>query len=198
MPLRDWTRALCLAACAAPFSVSSVHAPSAPRAGIGGNPLDALPQVKVPPQAPISVQVQKPASALDALLARHVTPSRIEIEGVKTLPFEDVAGRFTPLVGHDVTIAQLIETANAVTAMYKEHGYALSFAFVPAQDFANGVVRVTVVEGYVADVVIKGDAGPAERRIRAIAGRMLADRPLRQATFERYIGVLGTIPGVKT
>lgn len=73
----------------------------------------------------------------------------------------------------------------------------LSFAFVPAQTFENGVVRITVVEGYVADIKIKGDPGTAEKRIRAIAGRIRADRPLRQETFERYINVLGLTPGVK-
>jgi hemolysin activation/secretion protein len=208
MQIRDWKRALCLAAVSAPFSApfsvqiahaqSAPAAPAAPRASIGGNPLDALPQVKAPPKPSVSVEVQKPSSALDALLARHITPSKIEVEGVKTLPFKDIAGRFTPLVGQDVTIGKLIETANGVTQMYKDAGYALSFAFVPAQTFAGGVVRVTVVEGYVADVVIKGNPGAAEKRIRAVADRMRADRPLKQATFERYINVLGMIPGVKT
>jgi hemolysin activation/secretion protein len=203
MEIRDWKRALYAAALAAPFSVQLAHAqsappPAAPRASIGGNPLDALPQVNTPPKPSVSVNVQAPNPNLDALLARHVTPSKIEIEGVKTLPFKDVAARFTPLVGHDVTIGKLIETANGVTAMYKEHGYALSFAFIPAQTFKDGVVRVTVVEGYVADVVIKGKPGAAEKRIRAVAERMRADRPLRQSTFERYINVLGMIPGVKT
>ncbi|WP_277185256.1 ShlB/FhaC/HecB family hemolysin secretion/activation protein [Caballeronia sp. BR00000012568055] len=201
MQIRDWKRALFLAAMAAPFSAQIAHSqtvPAAPRPAVGGNPLDALPQVKAPSTPTVTVDVQKPSSALDALLARHITPSKVQIEGVKTLPFKDVAGRFTPLVGQDITIGKLIETANEVTQMYKDQGYALSFAFIPAQTFEGGVVRVTVVEGYVADVVIKGKAGAAEKRIRAVADRMRADRPLRQATFERYINVLGMIPGVKT
>jgi hemolysin activation/secretion protein len=201
MQIRHLKRALCLAALAAPLPAQLVHAqsaPAAPRASIGGNPLDALPKVNAPPKPQVSVEVQKPATALDALLARHITPSRIQVEGAKTLPFKDVAARFAPLVGKDVSIGELIDTANGVTAMYKEHGYALSFAFIPAQTFENGLVRVVVVEGYVANVVIKGNAGAAEQRIRAVADRMRADRPLRQATFERYINVLGMIPGVKT
>lgn len=81
--------------------------------------------------------------------------------------------------------------------LYKQKGYALSFAFVPAQTFQNGVVRITVVEGYVERIEIKGQPGAAEKRIRALAERIRADRPLRQASFERYINVLGLVPGVK-
>ena len=139
---------------------------------------------------------QPQAPHIQELLARHLTPQKIQVDGVKAIPFDEVAQRFTPLVGRDVTIGELMETANSVTALYKERGYALSFAFVPAQTFENDVVRITVVEGYVADVKVKGDPGPAEKRIRAIADRIRADRPLRQDTFERYVNVLGLTPGV--
>lgn len=47
------------------------------------------------------------------------------MEGVKAIPFDEVAQRFTPLVGKDVTIGELMETANGVTALYKERGYRL-------------------------------------------------------------------------
>ncbi|MDR5774070.1 MULTISPECIES: POTRA domain-containing protein [unclassified Caballeronia] len=201
MEIRDWKRVLLLAAIGAPFTAQLALAqtvPAAPRASIGGNPLDALPQVNTPPKPAVSVNVQPPAPALDALLAQHLTPRKFEIEGVKALPFDDVAQRFAPLVGTDVTIGKLIETANGITALYKERGYALSFAFIPAQTFREGVVRITVVEGYIAQVVVKGNAGAAEKRIRAVADRMRQDRPLTQANFERYINVLGMIPGVKT
>ncbi len=193
-----WKKTALAAALMAAFTAHS-HAQTAPaRPNIGGNPLESLPQVNTPQKPPaVEVQVQAPQQQLQDLLARHITPKTIQLEGVKSLKFEDVAKRFTPFVGKDITIGQLVETANGVTALYKEHGYALSFAFVPAQDFADGIVRVTVVEGYVRDIKIKGDAGNLETRIRAIAQQIAKDRPLRQATFERYVNVLGMIPGAK-
>ncbi len=181
-------------------SLTQAHAQTAatPRPSIGGNPLEALPQVDAPVRPPaIEVQVQRPEDQLKNLMARHITPKTIQLQGVKSIELEEVAKRFTPFVGHDITIGQLVEAANGVTALYKERGYALSFAFVPAQDFADGVMRMTVVEGYVKDIKIKGEPGNMERRIRAIAQHIAADRPLRQATFERYVQVLGMIPGAK-
>ncbi|RDK03573.1 ShlB/FhaC/HecB family hemolysin secretion/activation protein [Paraburkholderia lacunae] len=165
---------------------------------VGGNPMDSLPQIKTPDKGPnVTLQVAPQAPQLQELLARHLTPSRVQVEGVKSIPFDEVAQRFTPLVGKDITIGDLIQVANGVTRLYQDRGYALSFAFIPAQTFEAGVVRVTVVEGYVSAVKVTGKAGAVEDKIRAIADHITADRPLRRVTFERYINVLGLLPGVK-
>ncbi len=176
------------------------HSQNAPpvRPPSAGNPLEALPQVNAPRGAPsVTVDVQPQAPQLQALLERPITPSRVQIEGVHAIPFDQVAQRFAPLVGQAIKIGDLIKAADGVTKLYKQKGYALSFAFVPAQTFQNGVVRITVVEGYVERIEINGQPGAAEKRIRALAERIRADRPLRQASFERYINVLGLVPGVK-
>ncbi|RQR57429.1 ShlB/FhaC/HecB family hemolysin secretion/activation protein [Burkholderia sp. Bp9126] len=164
---------------------------------VAGNPLDALPQINAPKKGPnVTVQVAPQAPRLQELLSRHLTPTTFQVEGVKSVPFEEISRRFTPLVGKDITIGELIETANGVTKLYQERGYALSFAFVPAQTFDNGVVRVTIVEGYVSDVKVTGKPGAMESKIRAIAAHITADRPLRRATFERYVNTFGLLPGV--
>jgi hemolysin activation/secretion protein len=185
----------------AAFASGAVHAQSHPVVGaspVGGNPLDSLPQINPPSKGPnVTLQVQPQAPQLQALLATHLTPTRFQVEGVKSLPFDDVAQRFTPLVGKDITVGDLIKIADGITQLYQSRGYALSFAFVPAQTFENGVVRVTIVEGYVSEVKITGNPGKEEDKIRAIAEHIRADRPLKRATFERYINVLGILPGIK-
>ncbi|AIO34250.1 ShlB/FhaC/HecB family hemolysin secretion/activation protein [Burkholderia pseudomultivorans] len=164
---------------------------------VAGNPLDSLPQINAPKTGPnVTVQVAPQAPQLQELLSRHLTPTTFQVEGVKSVPFDEISRRFTPLVGKDITIGELIETANGVTKLYQDRGYALSFAFIPAQTFENGVVRVTVVEGYVSDVKVTGKPGAMESKIRAIAAHITADRPLRRATFERYVNTFGLLPGV--
>ncbi|MFM0596619.1 ShlB/FhaC/HecB family hemolysin secretion/activation protein [Paraburkholderia dilworthii] len=191
-----WT--IVLAALAASAMQVEAQAQARPGGAVGGNPLDSLPQIKAPDKGPnVTVQVAPQAPQLQELLARHLTPSRVQVEGVKSIPFDEVAARFTPLVGKDTTIGDLIQVANGVTKLYQDRGYALSFAFIPAQTFEGGVVRVTVVEGYVSTVKVTGKPGAVEDKIRAIADHIVADRPLRRATFERYINVLGLLPGVK-
>ncbi|MFP3758930.1 ShlB/FhaC/HecB family hemolysin secretion/activation protein, partial [Cupriavidus sp. SIMBA_020] len=51
--------------------------------------------------------------------------------------------------------------------------------------------------GYVGTVTITGKPGKLEDKMRAIAAHIVEDRPLRTATFQRYINVLGLLPGLK-
>ncbi|SEM95321.1 Hemolysin activation/secretion protein [Luteibacter sp. UNCMF331Sha3.1] len=162
------------------------------------NPLQTLPRVEAPKQAPsVKVTVQAPNAALETLMATHVTPTRFDVTGVRSIPFAEVADTFAPMRGKDVTVRDLIAAADRVTAAYKARGYALSFAFVPAQTLAGGVVKIQIVEGYVASVNVTGDAGNLDARIRAMAAHIVGERPLRQETFERYTQLLGQLPGVK-
>jgi hemolysin activation/secretion protein len=163
-----------------------------------GNPLEALPQIQTPGRTPaVRVQIEPNTDQLKRLLDTHLTPAKFEIAGVKAIPFAEVAQHFSSLVGKDITIGQLVAAANDVTRLYEARGYALSFAFVPAQTFTGGVVRITVVEGYVSNVHVTGNPGRTEAKIRAIADHIRNERPLKRATFEHYVNALGLLPGVK-
>ncbi|HJR74516.1 MAG TPA: POTRA domain-containing protein [Luteimonas sp.] len=163
------------------------------------NPLQTLPKAEVPKQEPkVSTTIQPQQNPqLAALLATQIVPKRFDVSGVAAVPFDDVAAFFFPLAGKTITVADLLQAADRCTGAYKKHGFALSFCYVPTQDFADGVVKIIAVEGYVADVSVSGDVGKLDKRIRAIARRIAADRPLRQATFDRYSQILGFLPGAK-
>jgi hemolysin activation/secretion protein len=165
----------------------------------GGNPVDSLPTPALPsapPVAPPDTRILQAPAAPQPPADRTLTPRRFEIEGVQTLPFDEVAALFTPLAGQATTVAALSQIAQQVTALYQRAGYALSFAYLPEQDFAGGTVRVAVVEGHIASVQIEGDAGPSEARIRELAEPLRQERPLRLDTFQRYTQLMGQLPGV--
>lgn len=174
---------------------AEVHAQARP----AGDPLDQLP-VKTPapgPAAqPLQLEVQQPEGAAAVQAEQAIVPSRFDIDGVRAIAFDEVARLFAPWVGKSATVQQLTAIANEATALYRAHGYPLSFVYVPAQSFADGVVRVTAVEGFVAKVRIDGDAGPAEPKLREIAEAMVGERPLRMATFERVSQLLTRVPGL--
>lgn len=170
----------------------------AAQARAGGNALQTLPRVAPPPQSKVNVTVDnRPLTGMETLLAKTIVPKSIRIEGVRSIPFDTVSARFKGFVGQPTTIKALIDAATSVTQLYQDKGYALSFAFVPSQDFADGVVRIVAVEGFVNGVDIQGDAGNEAKQIRAIAEHLVNQRPLKRDTFQRYIGLLGRLPGLK-
>lgn len=164
-----------------------------------GNPLDNLPKADASavPSVRVEIQEKEQDPALQQLLQRRLTPVRFQIGGVKSLPFERVAAEFAKLANHEVSIAQLLQAAEQVTQLYRDEGYPLSFAYVPAQDFLDDIVVIHVVEGYVGTITITGNPGSNAERLRRVASQISQERPLRQAAFDRVATILGLQPGMR-
>ncbi|AZG08160.1 ShlB/FhaC/HecB family hemolysin secretion/activation protein [Pigmentiphaga sp. H8] len=178
-------------------ALSPLAAPAAD-SPLRGNPAESLPPVSVPAPAPapsVSVPVPAQNEAIQALLAHRLVPKQFDVSGVTALDFQKVIDLLEPLAGKEITVAELIQRTDAITQLYRDAGYALSFALIQSQDFRDGLVKVTVVEGYVGNTRIEGDAGNAAAKIRDYAARIEAERPLTRATLERYLNLMTTVAG---
>ena len=168
-----------------------------------GNPVDALPRVQTPantgaPRPQPTLQAPTPEQqAVQARLAQRIVPRNFDVSGVRTLPFDEVSAILAPLAGKETTVGALVAEVNKITALYRERGYPLSFALLQNQSFANGLVAVTVVEGYVSKVQIDGDIGNARDRLESLAAPLLEEKPLTQPTLERVLNLMRTVPGVR-
>lgn len=56
-----------------------------------------------------------------------------------------------------LTHGQLEEIAQAVTRMYRERGYFLARAYIPAQEVTGGEVELRVLEGRLGNVAVQGE-----------------------------------------
>jgi len=121
--------------------------------------------------------------------------SEIQIVGATALSQEQLADTYADLLGTRVSLSELYGVANAITAKYAAAGYALCFALVPAQQIKDGVVRIQVIEGFVARIVLDNKHPPVPPTIAAYGWRLLHSRPLRTADLERYLLLANDIPG---
>jgi hemolysin activation/secretion protein len=120
----------------------------------------------------------------------------VQIEGGTIYPLNELAEAYKPLIGHQTSLADLIEATRNITRRYQKDGYLLSYAFLPQQRFDGGVARVVLVEGYVRDVQVQGDVGRVKGLLDELAAKIQAERPLTRKTFERYTTLMTRIPGV--
>ena len=148
----------------------------------------ATPQTQVP-EAP-------PTAGQPLLMDTKVTIRKLQIEGGTIYPLTETAQVYAPLIGRETNLAQLIEATRGITRRYQEDGYLLSYAFLPQQNFENGLVRVVLVEGYIKDYQQTGDIGSVSAYVDKLAQKLLAERPLTRKTFERYTTLMSRIPGL--
>ena len=121
----------------------------------------------------------------------HVT-----IIGAHAIPLDRLAVAYQPYIGKKVSQADLAAIAAAISETYRAAGFHLSRAIVPPQDIKGGRVRVEMIEGGIAEVVLKGE-GTEEFGVRPMLDPVLAEQPARLATLERQLLLINGRPGVR-
>lgn len=111
-------------------------------------PTSNLPVDAYRPGAP-GLQVPAPAAAQQQplLMSTQVQVRKVRFEGGTVYPLGELREHYQPVIGHTTSLAALIDLTRRLTQRYQDDGYLLSYAYLPPQDFADGRVRVVLVEG---------------------------------------------------
>ncbi len=121
---------------------------------------------------------------------------QVIVTGAHAIPADAIAGVYRPYLGQRVPIAALADIAVKIGDLYREAGYHLSRAIVPAQNIRNGRVFIKVIEGSIAELVLRGN--DVERfGIRAYFNEVLQEHPSRLGTVERKMMLVNGLPGVR-
>ncbi|MDD9911598.1 MAG: hypothetical protein OXR68_05420 [Alphaproteobacteria bacterium] len=125
----------------------------------------------------------------------YFTLNSLEIDGVTLYK----PAKFLPIFKYDtgqrINVKRLYELVNQITTTYRNDGYILARAIVPPQDITAGHVKITVLEGYLNQVIVEG-SGTDSKLIRAYADK-LKGTPLHNDQLERYLLLMNDLPGIK-
>lgn len=146
---------------------------------------------------PAGAQLSTPPR-IEATAAPEVTIRDVAVLGATALGTAPLRPVLEPFVGRKVGPETLATLSTAVSDAYRRAGFALYGVVVPQQDFARGLVVLRAVEGHVDQVEFDGDTDGADfSLLRAYGDRIMAERPLRQATLDRYILLMQDVAGRK-
>jgi len=143
------------------------------------------------PRAP---RVEGAAPAAAAAVEPFIL-SGVIIEGATALTPADLTSAYEAFLLKWDGYPEVDAILNAITARYHAEGYFLSRAIAPAQEIVNGVLRVRVVEGYVAKFSAVGDYANAAL-LDKYARPTLAEHPATLRTIERALLLMSDLPGV--
>lgn len=119
----------------------------------------------------------------------------VRFEGNTVFSQETLQTQAATYLSQNVSLADLYVLAEKVTAFYRNEGYVLSRAIIPAQHIRNGAVTVRVVEGYIDQVTVEGKIPGSRNLIRTVAKHLTEQRPLRQKKLERSLLLVKDITG---
>jgi hemolysin activation/secretion protein len=189
-----FTATFVLMASAATF----VHAQAVPSTVEPGLVQERL-QPQRQPQAsgqPIIEGLDQQQPAVPVIQASEAfTLSTVNVEGNTAISDEALREHYAHLLGKPVALSTMQQVAARMTAQYRNSGYILSRAFVPAQQVQNGTVTIQVVEGYVDDVKLAGNY-PSADQLLAYAESIKASRPLNVQDLERGLLLMDDLAGM--
>jgi hemolysin activation/secretion protein len=128
----------------------------------------------------------------DAAAGARVMVSRVVVDGVTLLPTAEVEALVAGFGGREATLGELRQGAERITARYRERGYFLARAYLPAQEIVGGVVRIAVIEGRFDKVEATGSARLSDRVVQdtLAAQGVVAGQSVAQAGLERSLILL--------
>ncbi len=146
---------------------------------------ESKPAVTLPDKNSLSVSAQK----------ERVQVDHVQFQGGTVFDLAVLSELVQPLIGKQVGKEDIVAVLRAITNQYQQAGYVLSFAFLPKQQLADGLLTITLVEGHVVqhEIVVKDEQ--VKQRLARYVAKIQNDKPLKKSTFERYVALIKKTPG---
>jgi hemolysin activation/secretion protein len=127
-----------------------------------------------------------------------VRVDRVRIEGVTVYDDATLRALYGDVVGATVPRARLGEVAQALQTRYREDGYILTLVRGEFGRTATGQVEFVIhaTEGYIGDVKLDGDIGPAGELVLRMLQGLRDKHPVNNRDLERSLLLVNDIPGV--
>ncbi|VXD24122.1 ShlB/FhaC/HecB family hemolysin secretion/activation protein [Planktothrix paucivesiculata] len=100
-------------------------------------------------------------------------------------------------VGRPITFMELLQARSAVTDLYINRGYITSGALISAQPLTNGTVTISILEGKVTEINIKGKGRLNPNYIKSRL-ELVTQKPFNQNHLLQALQLLQLDPVVKT
>ncbi|MBR0650278.1 ShlB/FhaC/HecB family hemolysin secretion/activation protein [Roseomonas terrae] len=191
--------AAALLALGLPLGASAQVPPTVPRAP--PPPVDLQERV-LPPRAPeLSPRTQPPPpeARRGPGEGQQVAISTVALEGNTALDDAELRRLVAPVEGQTVALSRIEEVRLTLLGAYRRAGYpfvSVAAALVPGPD-GRAELRFAFTEGYVAEVRLDGDIGPAGTQVLRFLERVKDERPVSTAGVERALLLASDVPGVR-
>lgn len=150
------------------------------------------PESKPPVEFPAPEQAPPPDKAGQV----RFTLQGIQIQGATVYAESQLRPFYEKLLGREVSLLDIYQVRDAITAKYRGDGYILSQALIPAQRIQSGIVRIEIVEGHVNSIEFQGELRGRMGLLDEYADKIKASRPLKADDLERYVLLADDLPGV--
>ncbi len=124
------------------------------------------------------------------------TLTAITLRGNTVFSEAELSNLYKEHLGKEISLGVIYQIADAITARYRNAGYVLARATIPAQRVENGIVQIVVFEGKIGKASIEGQLPGKSKLLEAYMKKITDSTPLKSDVLERYVLLMNDLPGV--
>lgn len=170
-------------------------AQTVPNAGQIMRELQPQPAVTTPGTAP-AVRVEESGSSAETGNETRFSVRRIDFRDNQVLPTEALHALVADMEGSTHTLNELTAAVARITAYYREQGYPVARAYLPAQEIKDGLVIVALIEGRLATHQLSNRSRLSDGVADAYLDGIKTGDVIRTDKVERRLLLLNDTPGV--
>ncbi|HEX9461741.1 MAG TPA: ShlB/FhaC/HecB family hemolysin secretion/activation protein [Alphaproteobacteria bacterium] len=126
-----------------------------------------------------------------------VTIQAVEIQGATAYKPDEIEPYYSGIVGKSVPLGQISTVLQQIQTKYRNDGYVLTVVRGTVEPVdGRSTLRIRVVEGFISDVKIDGDIGPAGILVYNFLNKLTSIRPVNIADIERALLLAQDVPGI--
>jgi hemolysin activation/secretion protein len=168
-------------------------AQTAPDAGQILRDVRPAPALPVPKAPATSVEEGKPSSPGNG---KHIAVKGFRVTGATAFAEAELLALVADAAGKELSLAELDELAVRITRHYREAGYLVARAYLPAQDATSGIIEIAVLEGRFGEVSVVNGAGLSTSALAPLDA-LTPGQAVRRQEVERSLLALSDLPGVE-
>ncbi|HET8729876.1 MAG TPA: POTRA domain-containing protein [Moraxellaceae bacterium] len=180
------------------LGVSSLAtAATPPDAGQTLQQLQSAPPPAAPAKpAPVLINGSTTAEPHQAETVEKIHVNHVVFRGNTAFSSEQLS-RIAHVESADVSIQDLRAAAHRVSQFYRDQGFLVARAYLPAQDIVGGVVTIAVLEGKLDRIEVNNASDVSSERVRrVVASQMPGQAPVNTAGANRALLLLQQTPGI--
>jgi hemolysin activation/secretion protein len=177
------------------ISANAFAGPVIPDAGQISEELKKQPALTQPSAVEL-LKTDEDAEASSAASSVKIKVNAINISGNSLFSNSELSVLVDDLIGSEHNFAQINASVSRISRFYRDRGYAVARAYLPAQDLKDGVIEVKVLEGIVGAQTLDNQSRLSDDRANSMLADIKAGQPLKAEPVDRAVLLLSDTPGV--
>ena len=150
------------------------------------------------PQAEVNIEVPDQHQGILLDDQQQIQVTQIIIQGNEHISEAKLSVLTTPKVGQMLTLSDLQQLTQDITNFYKSEGYAYTRAYLPAQNLANGIVKIAILEAKYDRIQVQNNSNTSDELIQSILSPLQSGQIIETDVLQQQLMILGRLSGVET